>query len=293
MCPRSGRSSAACWRQPRSKIHPLSTWLGLFFASGQPSPNLRQTIFPLLPARSWVMQRPATTPVFLITDPNYPQFTPDPQILGAIKSATSASQLLNLEPLYWYSPRPLPVWVEVEEDLYQRRQHEQGILSTNMEFTVQQWRILAKLPIRRGSSFVENSYHLDVLNMISRPQGCRLLVRTTSAFLFFRPEIRNIFCALLNKRRRELIFGRDWNVGSIGGLWGSGLFRLDIFCSLDQFFVLQEIYHDFNHEPSNLQPGSPIDHQWLSEAEIVLIENRLLGRAKKSFTMENFVMNPS
>jgi hypothetical protein len=56
-------------------------------------------------------------------------------------------------------------------------------------------------------------------------------------------------------------------------------------------FVLHESYFDFDYEPARGQPGSRIDRQWLSGAEIVLLENRYLGRVKKSFEVEDFVLS--
>jgi hypothetical protein len=57
--------------------------------------------------------------------------------------------------------------------------------------------------------------------------------------------------------------------------------------------VLEERYLDFEYKPIHGQPGSTIHRQWLAEAEILLLEDRYMGRLMKSIKLESFVMNPA
>ncbi len=228
-------------------------------------------------------------------DPYARNHPPDPSVIRAMESASGANQILYPDRMDSFQLLPLPVWIEIDETLFEQYGKKTAELTGELELDADEWRVAARLPINAGSNFhYGGSYQIDLLNIQKRANGCRLQLRLCRSF-FLLQQWENQFSdtqiALFNRNSRELILGKSFTLGVLGNI-SSFRFLPRPLIFLRFHFDLWGIFYDFDWQKSPAPISRDSGNNWLADAEIVLLQRHRLGKIKKDFKVTDFVMNP-
>ncbi len=181
--------------------------------------------------------------------------------------------------------------LSVNDEMFEKYATIPGKLSVEVDFVLKRYEVVANIPVRTKARYDRGSEHAVITHVLNQTGGSTILLRESKISLFFSGErdrlgpysdlfMRRTIYILRNDRRNEALWpdeGPGFGFDFLDLLYQKRLRTLPLALRYTSLTDQGRKLTNFNDD-------------WLSDAKLVRIEAKEVGRFSKSVQVEGFVM---